>query len=85
MRNKWKEIKQSRTFRLLMFCSPKEVALSFKDKIYYILSKISQKILFSASNEMRRKLDELGLGLKLVSSNTEEFIYEKRTFLCNSK
>jgi len=73
---RWGKIKQA--FSLLTL--PKEVAPPLRDKLRYILSNF-RLLLPIPDRWMERRMEEWGLGLKLVSSNADEKIYERKGLL----
>jgi len=73
---RWGKIKQA--FSLLTL--PKEVAPPLRDRLRYILSNF-RLLLPIPDRLMERRMEEWGRGLKLVFTNAEEKIYERRGLL----
>jgi hypothetical protein len=63
--------------RILRFSSPKEIAPPMKDRFLYFLSKL--RFLFPfPSRYIAKWAERFASGLRLVSENDKEEIYEKR-------
>jgi len=73
---RWGKIKQA--FSLLTL--PKEVAPPLRDRLRYILANF-RLLLPIPDRWMERRMEEWGLGLKLVFTNAEEKIYERKGLL----
>jgi len=78
---RWRKEKIKEALRLLMFRPPKEVAPPLRDRLRCILTNL--RLLLPIPNRWMggRRMDEWSLGLKLVSSNEEESIYERKGLL----
>jgi FkbM family methyltransferase len=78
--SKWRWMEIMDGLRILRFSSPKEVAPPFKDRFRYFLSKL--RFLLPIPNRfIEERAKKFALGLRLVSENEKEEIYERKGFL----
>jgi len=77
---KWRWMEIMDGIRILRFSSPKEIAPPFKDRFRYFLSKL--RFLLPIPNRfIDERAKKFALGLRLVSENEKEEIYEKERLL----
>lgn len=71
----WRRFRIRRALRVLIFCFPKGVAPSVKEKLKFLLGMFI--ICFPMSERLTEKIEGWAYGIKSVFSNKEEKIYEK--------
>jgi hypothetical protein len=77
---KWRWMEIMDGIRILRFPMPKEIAPPFKDRFRYFLSKL--RFLLPIPNRfIDERAKKFALGLKLVSENEKEEIYERKGLL----
>lgn len=67
-------------FRVLRFSSPKEIAPPLKERFHYFLATL-RVLLPIPDRYMERRAEMFALGLRLVSENEKEEIYERKGLL----
>jgi len=77
---KWRWMEIMDGLRILRFSSPKEIAPPFKDRFRYFLSKL--RFLLPIPNRfIDERAKKFALGLRLVSGDEKDEIYEKENLL----